>query len=86
MLVAFFRDSSYRWFDPAELIPFDRHFMEKSQQTNSRTFVKAVEVVIDEIARVTIFSWLRCLMEQQLWLVHYFSWLPMKAVHTDKLI
>ncbi|KAG4201331.1 hypothetical protein ERO13_A05G272000v2 [Gossypium hirsutum] len=51
VLVAFFGDSSYGWFDPAELVPFDRHFMEKSQQTNSRTFVKAVEEAMDEASR-----------------------------------
>ncbi|XWS24867.1 hypothetical protein CRYUN_Cryun27aG0021800 [Craigia yunnanensis] len=51
VLVAFFRDSSYGWFDPAELISFDCHFMEKSQQTNSRTFVKAVEEAMDEASR-----------------------------------
>ncbi|XP_022773468.1 uncharacterized protein LOC111315754 [Durio zibethinus] len=51
VLVAFFGDSSYGWFDPAELIPFDHHFVEKSQQTNSRTFVKAVEEAMDEASR-----------------------------------
>ncbi|XVE60836.1 hypothetical protein DITRI_Ditri05aG0158700 [Diplodiscus trichospermus] len=51
VLVAFFGDSSYGWFDPAELIPFDRHFREKSQQTYSRTFVKAVEEAVDEASR-----------------------------------
>ncbi|KAK9046980.1 hypothetical protein V6N11_052849 [Hibiscus sabdariffa] len=51
VLVAFFGDSSYGWFDPAELVPFDRHFFEKSQQTNSRTFVKAVEEAMDEASR-----------------------------------
>ncbi|PPD98465.1 hypothetical protein GOBAR_DD04505 [Gossypium barbadense] len=51
VLVAFFGDSSYGWFDPAELVPFDRHFMEKSQQTNLRTFVKAVEEAMDEASR-----------------------------------
>ncbi|XWS21855.1 hypothetical protein CRYUN_Cryun30bG0091400 [Craigia yunnanensis] len=51
VLVAFFGDSSYGWFDPSELIPFDGHFMEKSQQTNSRTFVKAVEEAMDEASR-----------------------------------
>ncbi|OMP09361.1 Tudor/PWWP/MBT superfamily protein [Corchorus olitorius] len=51
VLVAFFGDSSYGWFDPAELVPFDSHFMEKSQQTNSRTFVKAVEEAMDEASR-----------------------------------
>ncbi|XP_031253836.1 uncharacterized protein LOC116111826 [Pistacia vera] len=51
VLVAFFGDSSYGWFDPAELIPFDLHFAEKSQQTYSRTFVKAVEEAVDEASR-----------------------------------
>uniref|UniRef100_A0A2P2IRL5 PWWP domain-containing protein n=1 Tax=Rhizophora mucronata TaxID=61149 RepID=A0A2P2IRL5_RHIMU len=51
VLVAFFGDSSYGWFDPAELIPFDPHFAEKSQQTNSRNFVKAVEEAVDEASR-----------------------------------
>ena len=51
VLVAFFGDSSYGWFDPAELVPFHLHFMEKSQQTNSRTFVKAVEEAMDEASR-----------------------------------
>ncbi|KAK8474371.1 hypothetical protein V6N13_012471 [Hibiscus sabdariffa] len=51
VLVAFFGDSSYGWFDPAELVPFDLHFFEKSQQTNSRTFVKAVDEAMDEASR-----------------------------------
>ncbi|KAF2307259.1 hypothetical protein GH714_025857 [Hevea brasiliensis] len=51
VLVAFFGDSSYGWFDPAELIPFDPYFAEKSQQTNSRNFVKAVEEAVDEMSR-----------------------------------
>ncbi|XP_041020722.1 uncharacterized protein LOC121262344 [Juglans microcarpa x Juglans regia] len=51
VLVAFFGDSSYGWFDPAELIPFDLYFAEKSSQTNSRNFVKAVEEAVDEASR-----------------------------------
>ncbi|KAF8392606.1 hypothetical protein HHK36_022952 [Tetracentron sinense] len=51
VLVAFFGDSSYGWFDPAELIPFEPHYAEKSRQTNSRNFVKAVEEAIDETRR-----------------------------------
>ncbi|KAJ8752460.1 hypothetical protein K2173_004748 [Erythroxylum novogranatense] len=51
VLVAFFGDSSYGWFDPAELIPFDINFAEKSLQTNSRNFVKAVEEAVDEASR-----------------------------------
>ncbi|KAJ1417123.1 PWWP domain [Sesbania bispinosa] len=51
VLVAFFGDSSYGWFEPDELIPFDSNFAEKSQQTNSRTFLKAVEEAVDEASR-----------------------------------
>ncbi|CAI0459938.1 unnamed protein product [Linum tenue] len=51
VLVAFFGDSSYGWFDPAELIPFEPHLAEKSQQTSSRTFTKAVEEAVDEASR-----------------------------------
>ncbi|XP_059652420.1 PWWP domain-containing protein 1-like isoform X2 [Cornus florida] len=51
ILVAFFGDSSYGWFDPAELIPFDPNFAEKSHQTNSRTFMRAVEEAVDEASR-----------------------------------
>ncbi|CAJ1960836.1 unnamed protein product [Sphenostylis stenocarpa] len=51
VLVAFFGDSSYGWFEPAELIPFDANFAEKSQQTNSRTFLRAVEEAVDEACR-----------------------------------
>ncbi|KAL1211721.1 PWWP domain-containing protein 4 [Cardamine amara subsp. amara] len=51
VLVAFFGDSSYGWFDPAELIPFEPHVAEKSQQTNSSDFAKAVEEAMDEVGR-----------------------------------
>lgn len=51
VLVAFFGDSSYGWFEPAELIPFDANFAEKSQQTSSRTFLRAVEEAVDEACR-----------------------------------
>ncbi|KAF8401506.1 hypothetical protein HHK36_012446 [Tetracentron sinense] len=51
VLVAFFGDSSYGWFDPAELVHFEPHYAEKSRQINSRTFVKAVEEAVDEASR-----------------------------------
>ncbi|KAM2612991.1 hypothetical protein TB2_032883 [Malus domestica] len=51
VLVAFFGDNSYGWFDPAELIPFDPHYAEKSRQTNHRGFLKAVEEAVDEANR-----------------------------------
>ncbi|KAK1277159.1 hypothetical protein QJS04_geneDACA003427 [Acorus gramineus] len=51
MLIAFFGDSSYGWFDPAELIPFEPNYAEKSHQTSHRSFVKAVEESADELGR-----------------------------------
>ncbi|KAK9149051.1 hypothetical protein Scep_007808 [Stephania cephalantha] len=51
VLVAFFGDSSYGWFDLAELIPFEPNFAEKSRQTSSRNFVRAVEEAVDESCR-----------------------------------
>ncbi|CAI8603469.1 unnamed protein product [Vicia faba] len=48
VLVAFFGDSSYRWFDPTQLIPFDANFAEKSKQLNSKAFSNAVKDAIDE--------------------------------------
>lgn len=51
VLVAFFGDSSYGWFEPAELIPFDANFAEKSQQIQSKPFLKAVEEAVDEASR-----------------------------------
>ncbi|MCL7043823.1 hypothetical protein MKW94_001339 [Papaver nudicaule] len=51
VLVAFFGDSSYGWFDPAELIPFEPNYNEKSQQTAMRIFVRAVEEAVDEVRR-----------------------------------
>lgn len=38
VLVAFYGDNSYGWFEPGELIPFDPHFTEKSKQINTRIF------------------------------------------------
>nr|GMD46877.1 Histone-lysine N-methyltransferase [Ipomoea batatas] len=51
ILVAFFGDSSYGWFEPSDLVPFDSNFHEKSQQTNLRSFTKAVEEAVEELSR-----------------------------------
>ena len=51
VLVAFFGDSSYGWFEPSELLPFEPNFAEKSRQVSSRTFQKAVEEAFDEASR-----------------------------------
>ncbi|KAJ6796114.1 Uncharacterized protein M6B38_221990 [Iris pallida] len=51
VLVAFFGDSSYGWFDPSELVPFAPTFLEKSRQTASKSFAKAVDESLDESSR-----------------------------------
>ncbi|XP_058770453.1 PWWP domain-containing protein 1-like [Vicia villosa] len=51
VLVAFFGDSSYGWFDPTQLIPFDVNFDEKSKQLSSKAFSNAVEDAVDEASR-----------------------------------
>lgn len=51
VLVAFFGDNSYGWFDPCELIPFEPHVTEKSHQTNSSNFVKALEEAMEEACK-----------------------------------
>lgn len=51
VLVAFFGDCSYRWFDPAQLILFAPNVAEKSQQLKSSIFTKAVEEAMDEAGR-----------------------------------
>ncbi|XP_060219177.1 PWWP domain-containing protein 1 [Lycium barbarum] len=51
ILVAFYGDSSYGWFDPDELVHFEPTFDEKSVQTNVKTFIKAVEEGVDEVGR-----------------------------------
>ncbi|KAF9614733.1 hypothetical protein IFM89_020566 [Coptis chinensis] len=51
VLVAFFGDSSYGWFDPAELIPFDINYAEKSKQTSNKNFLRACDEAIDEASR-----------------------------------
>ncbi|GAB2287323.1 hypothetical protein Dimus_021703 [Dionaea muscipula] len=50
-LVAFFGDSSYGWFEAEDLIPYEPNYVEKSQQTNSKNFMKAVEESEDEVSR-----------------------------------
>jgi hypothetical protein len=53
VLVAFFGDSSYGWFDPSELVPFEDHFTEKAAQGGSSrsSFAAAVAEAVDEVAR-----------------------------------
>ncbi|KAJ8572880.1 hypothetical protein K7X08_009391 [Anisodus acutangulus] len=51
ILVAFYGDSSYGWFDPDELVHFEPTFAEKSLQVNVKSFTKAVEEGVDEVGR-----------------------------------
>ncbi|RZC73975.1 hypothetical protein C5167_049457 [Papaver somniferum] len=51
ILVVFFGDASYGWFDPAKLIPFEPYYSDKSQQMQMKAFTKAVEEAVDEIRR-----------------------------------
>lgn len=53
VLVAFFGDSSYGWFEPSELVPFEDHFTEKAAQGGSSrsSFAAAVAEAVDEVAR-----------------------------------
>ncbi|XP_073140505.1 PWWP domain-containing protein 1-like [Henckelia pumila] len=68
VLVAFFGDSSYGWFLPAELIPFEENFAEKSRQTNLRSFLISVEEAMDELSRRrTLGLACRCRNEFNFW-------------------
>ncbi|GAV85840.1 PWWP domain-containing protein [Cephalotus follicularis] len=49
VLVSFFGDGSYRWFDPVDLVPFDDNYVEESKQSNTRRFVRAVEEAENEV-------------------------------------
>ncbi|XP_058209265.1 PWWP domain-containing protein 1-like isoform X4 [Rhododendron vialii] len=49
VLVAFYGDNSYGWFEPGELIPFDPHFTEKSKQINTQGFLTAVGEAKNEV-------------------------------------
>ncbi|KAF8725878.1 hypothetical protein HU200_020444 [Digitaria exilis] len=53
VLVAFFGDSSYGWFEPHELVPFEDHFAEKAAQGGGSrsSFAAAVAEAVDEVAR-----------------------------------
>ncbi|CAL4895689.1 unnamed protein product [Urochloa decumbens] len=53
VLVAFFGDSSYGWFEPQELVPFEDHFAEKAAQGGGSrsSFAAAVAEAVDEVAR-----------------------------------
>lgn len=51
LLVAYFGDDTFAWCSPSQMKPFVDNFMEMSKQSNSRSFVKAVEEAVFEIGR-----------------------------------
>ncbi|GJM94604.1 hypothetical protein PR202_ga11266 [Eleusine coracana subsp. coracana] len=53
VLVAFFGDSSYGWFEPHEIVPYDDHLAEKIAEGLSTrgSFVAALAEAVDEINR-----------------------------------
>lgn len=68
VLVAFFGDSSYGWFEPTELVPFEENFAEKSKQTTTRSFQNAVEEAMDELSRRSSLGLAcRCRNEYNFW-------------------
>lgn len=52
LLVAYFGDGSFAWCQPSQLIPFAEHFEDMSRQSNSKSFVTAVQEAVDEIGRL----------------------------------
>ncbi|XP_015080685.2 uncharacterized protein LOC107024257 [Solanum pennellii] len=51
VLVAFYGDYSYAWLDHNQIIPFEPHFEEKSNNSKIQTFFVAVEEAIDELKK-----------------------------------
>lgn len=52
LLVAFFGDGSCSWCSPSQLIPFVDNFSEMSTDSNSKSFLNAVQRSTDEIGRL----------------------------------
>ncbi|GFY83139.1 Tudor/PWWP/MBT superfamily protein [Actinidia rufa] len=52
LLVAYFGDGSFSWCSRSQLKPFAENFQEMSKQSNSKSFVNAVQNALDEIGRV----------------------------------
>lgn len=51
LLVSFFGDSTYKWFTPASLRPFDSQSGSKLEQTKTASFKLAAEDVVAEVKR-----------------------------------
>lgn len=52
LLVAYFGDGTFAWCQPSQLKPFEENFEEMSRQSNSKSFVYAVQQAVDEIGRL----------------------------------
>ncbi|KAL0367703.1 UNVERIFIED_CONTAM: hypothetical protein Sradi_3660400 [Sesamum radiatum] len=51
VLVAFFGDNTYGWLEPKNVVPFERHFDEKSKQSEDHLFLAAVEEAMFEVKK-----------------------------------
>ncbi|XP_042501668.1 uncharacterized protein LOC122079345 [Macadamia integrifolia] len=51
LLVAYFGDGTFAWCYPSQLKPFKENFELMSNQSNSKSFLNAVEAAVDEIGR-----------------------------------
>ncbi|KAG2710404.1 hypothetical protein I3760_04G025200 [Carya illinoinensis] len=52
LLVAYFGDGTFAWCQPSQLKPFEENFEEMSRQSNSKSFVYAVQRAVDAIGRL----------------------------------
>ncbi|KAF5457259.1 hypothetical protein F2P56_021373 [Juglans regia] len=52
LLVAYFGDGTFAWCQPSQLKHFEDNFEEMSRQSNSKSFVYAVQSAVDEIGRL----------------------------------
>ncbi|KAL6994352.1 hypothetical protein U1Q18_012458 [Sarracenia purpurea var. burkii] len=70
LLVAYFGDGSFSWCSPSQLRPFAESFEEMSKQSQSISFVNAVQKALDEIGRlVELKMTCSCIEEDQTRLV-----------------
>ncbi|XP_058188231.1 PWWP domain-containing protein 3-like [Rhododendron vialii] len=52
LLVGYFGDGSFSWCTPSQLKPFAEGFEEMSKQSDSKSFVNALQKALDEIGRL----------------------------------
>ncbi|CAN4079232.1 unnamed protein product [Withania somnifera] len=56
LLVAYFGDGSFSWCPPSQLVPFVDNFEKMSKQSTSKSFLYAVEKVLDEFSVLVEFN------------------------------